>query len=400
MRRVRCPADGVVLMFRRILVRPWNVRIARILWGVFVVIVCIIVALPSHHRTVTLVLRHASIGWFEGQDIYAPSKGFLYLPQSAILFAPFAYLPFHTSEVLWRIVCLGGMATAIWRLARLATSEGNLELFPLMSLVAIPPAMDSARNGQMNIPLAALMVLAAVDLADNHWWRATLWMTLGLALKPLMIVMILLGAALYRPMSWRLPIALVIVLSLPFLTQDPAYVIRQYEASVNTMLVASNPGPNILFSDFFELLQSLDVHVQHATETAVRAITALLTLGLAWLGRRRWGHVRGAVLVLALASCYLMLFNPRTENNSYVILGPSLAVFAAWAFLVDRWYAVGWALVAVTMGVAGSYEITRGPNHWLSPSLCLAFLAYIVYLVLADRRPATTTPSSVTQGRA
>jgi hypothetical protein len=82
-----------------------------------------------------------------------------------------------------------------------------------------------------------------------------------------------------------------------------------------------------------------------------------------------------------------MLFNPRTENNSYVILSPSVAVFAAWAFFVDRWKLVGWVLVAIVAGISGSYEITRGPNYWLSPSLCLIFLAYVTYLLLARRQP-------------
>jgi hypothetical protein len=86
-----------------------------------------------------------------------------------------------------------------------------------------------------------------------------------------------------------------------------------------------------------------------------------------------------------------MLFNPRTENTSYVLLGPSLAVFAAWAFLVDRRSAIGWMLLGIIVGVTGSYEITRGPNYWLSPSLCLIFAGYLTYLVLAGRQPNLET---------
>jgi hypothetical protein len=35
--------------------------------------------------------------------------------------------------------------------------------------------------------------------------------------------------------------------------------------------------------------------------------------------------------LLALSVCYLVLFNPRTEPNSYIILAPSLAYFAYYA---------------------------------------------------------------------
>ena len=90
------------------------------------------------------------------------------------------------------------------------------------------------------------------------------------------------------------------------------------------------------YSDLFGVVQSLGIETPYAVQAAIRGLAAMLTLGLCRLGVRLWGNVRGEVLLLAMASCYLMLFNPRTENTSYVLLGPSLAVFAAWAFLVDR----------------------------------------------------------------
>jgi len=243
----------------------------------------------------------------------------------------------------------------------------------------------------MNLPLAALMIHAVVDLADRRWWWASLWLSLGLALKPLMIVPILLVAAIYRPMVWRLAVGVAAVLLLPFAAQHPAYVVEQYRLCVRKMSMSSRPGSMERFSDLFGIVQSLGIETPYAVQAAIRGLAAMLTLGLCRLGVRLWGNVRGEVLLLAMASCYLMLFNPRTENNSYVLLGSSLAVFAAWAFLVDRRSAVGWMLLGIIVGVTGSYEITRGPNYWLSPSLCLIFAGYLTYLVLAGRQPKRET---------
>jgi len=52
---------------------------------------------------------------------------------------------------------------------------------------------------------------------------------------------------------------------------------------------------------------------------------------------------------------------------------------------------LGWMLLGIIVGVTGSYEITRGPNYWLSPSLCLIFAGYLTYLVLAGRQPNLET---------
>src|SRR3989304_8373190 len=119
------------------------------------------------------------------------------------------------------------------------------------------------------------------------------------------------------------------------------------------MSMSSRPGSMERYSDLSGIAQSLGIETPYAVQAAIRGLAAMLTLGLCRLGVRLWGNVRGEVLLLAMASCYLMLFNPRTENTSYVLLGPSLAVFAAWAFLVDRRSAIGWGWWGFSCGSPG-----------------------------------------------
>ncbi len=52
--------------------------------------------------------------------------------------------------------------------------------------------------------MAGLMMLATVDLVDKRWWRAAAYLSLGLAIKPLCLVLVLLAAVLYPATMWRL----------------------------------------------------------------------------------------------------------------------------------------------------------------------------------------------------
>lgn len=369
---------------------PYAVRNAWIIWIVLFVVIAAIVAMPSNRRTVTPVYRTASINWSEGRDLYEQGiAGYLYLPQACILFTPFSRLPFPIAEVLWRAFCIGMLATAVWRLARLGGRDAGRELFPLMTLLVIPTALECARNGQVNLPLAALMAFAGIDLAERRWWAATLWLVLAFALKPVVMVMLALTVFLYPPMRWRLAAGLAILFAFPFLTQHPAYVWGQYKLFTVKLQAAGSPDELDYFSDLFGILGAMGINVPNAVRTVVRAAAAAVTLGLCGLALKRWGHVRGTVLFLSFNICYLMLFNPRTENNTYVIAGLPMALFASWAFLCDGWRAVGGLLAALILVMSASYEITRGVNHWVSPSACLVFLVYLIYLLLADLRPAS-----------
>jgi hypothetical protein len=199
-------------------------------------------------------------------------------------------------------------------------------------------------------------------------------------------VLVLLVAALYRPMLWRMPIALLMLFLLPFLTGSPDYVIRQYELFGHNLIYSTTDPRNMAFyDDVFGMISSFGIDVPFSVQTFVRVVAALFTLGLGWLGMNRWEERRGAVLVFTLAAVYLMLFNPRVEHNTYALLGPAIAIFAAWEMLVDRRVVMGWTLIVLVILVAGGYEIGRrivpGNTTWLHPTACLFFFGYIIYRV-------------------
>jgi len=79
-----------------------------------------------------------------------------------------------------------------------------------------------------------------------------------------------------------------------------------------------------------------------------------------------------------------LLFNPRTENGTYVVAGLPMAVLAARALFWYHQRAVAWLLIALMPVMGASYEITRGSNHWLCPGVCLVFLIYVIFLPLMN----------------
>ena len=175
-------------------------------------------------------------------------------------------------------------------MSRFAGRGGAVDLFPLMTLLVIPTALGSARSGQMNLPLAAIMALACVDLGECRWSLAAFWLALGLALKPLIFVMLVFAAILYRPMRWRLALGILVVFAMPFLTQHALYVWGQYRLFIVKMQVAGQPGETCCFSDIFGMARALGITAPFAVQAVVRMIAAALTLAVCLLALKRRGN--------------------------------------------------------------------------------------------------------------
>ncbi|HEX7377019.1 MAG TPA: glycosyltransferase family 87 protein, partial [Pirellulales bacterium] len=305
--------------------------------------------------------------------------GFLYFPQAAILYAPFT-LPTPLGDILWRWVSLGALAVSVWRLAERVAPEKRAAAFSLATCLALGPALASARNGQMNLLLTALVTLAFIEIADRRWRRAACWLCLGAALKPLMIVPMALAAAVYRPL-WRPLLGGVAVLFLlPFFTQHPSYVWQQYGECLHKLFLAGNPGAENPGSDLFGLLSSWGYVAPLTVQTLTRVAAAGATLLLAMMAARRT-----AFLVFALAACYLALFNPRMENNGFVLLGPVMGWLAAESLLLDGRRAVAIVIAIASLAITFNYQITGGHNFWLCP-----LMGAVVWLCVVARSLAGT----------
>jgi len=358
---------------------------AWIAWAVlFLVTAAIIVG--GSGRTVVPAYREGAVSWVAGHFIYhhIGVGGFPYLPQAAILFIPFSLFSVIAGEVVWRLVNIAVFALGIFHFAGLAEGRSGKKFFPLMTLVTLPMAWDCARNGQATLAMTGLMLLAVIAVAQRRWWRATLWLSLGISVKPLMVVLVLLIMAIDRPMSWRLAVGLVVTALLPFLAQHPGYVMEQYAGCWKHFTTAAHVGATEGgWTSPFHALRLVGVAIPEMVQTALRLAAALGTLVLCWLSRRRHDAVGSAIFIFSLSVAYLMLFSPRTENNTYAMLGPAIAVFLAGAYLVEKRFREGLLLGGIVFAILGGRVIERlltphAGTSWLSPLMAVCFTAYLL----------------------
>jgi alpha-1,2-mannosyltransferase len=369
------------------------------MWIVLAATICFVSQQQGFRRTVVHSYRAASLAWVVSQPVYELNSihGFLYLPSAAAVTVPFLALPPSAHELAFRAALIALLAWGTCRLARCVTNVTGHEAFLGMTVLVIPTAIGSAMAGQMNLALAAISALAAADVIEERWNSAAIWLGLGFALKPQMAVFLLLAGAIFPALRLRATLALIAALILPFLLQSPPYVIEQYRLCWEKLRLSGNPtAVNIHFNDLFGLLASVGLDLGTGAQWLIRTIAIPLTVLCTWHAARYGDTARKAFVTLAWAAVYLMLFNPRSEGGSYVIIAMPLAVFAVCAaaprcnpvqltllILID----IGWtasfpisqALHIFARHFIGTHA-THGWHYWFSPLLVLLFLGYLVYL--------------------
>jgi hypothetical protein len=377
---------------RRVTIQTLNQdRTGWILWSGLFGVLAVWIAIGNPH-SVTPAYHEAALHWIGGRNLYLDTgRGFLYLPQAALLDIPFALAPPVVSEIGWRIVTIGVFAAGAWRLSRLFGQASGNSFFSLATVLALPLSASAARNGQATLPIAGLMMLAAVDLSRRRWNRATFLLCLGFAFKPLTLVFILLAGGVYRPMALRLIGGLLIVLAAPYCTQTPDYVTSQYVDCLAMLRTAANVGLERPWAHFFGMVQAAGFEVDESIQTVVRFLVALGTLLLARRAVHQLPPERSAVYLYGLAGCYLMLFNPRTENNTYALVSPIIGLVWAESVLARRNWLVVVLLALMALGIVGSYELGRrlvpeARPVWLAPLMCLTFATFLVVRLVAEIR--------------
>jgi hypothetical protein len=367
--------------------------LAWIIWLLVFLVICGDVIRRPHSHTTTPTYRLASTQWWSGQDPYSyrSHDGFLYFPQAAILFTPFTWGPPLLGDLLWRAVNFSLFAYAIVRLQAFflrGKNENVDRTFLFLTLLAVPSSFASLRNAQFDLPLAALSVLAAAEIALSRWNAAAFWLCLAVALKPLAVVpMLLFGALQWRTLPWRLAAGLIVIFALPFLNAHPAFVAHEYVRCAQTLAWATQAN-EARYSDLAALLSHVAIFPPYWLKTAVRLAAALGYFGLGVAAVRRLDRAAAAWLIGALSADYLMLFNPRTETCSYVFLGPFLATAALACLSVPERRGLGWALVFGALGCAcDAIPVVHGlTDRWLKPLIALLFLLVLVEALFGIKR--------------
>ena len=325
------------------------------LWVVPMLVIGLLVVLHPRRETVTLGSYHpAAAHWWTGESLYVGPAGMNYLPHFAVLFTPFHFMPLWLGEVLWRFCNAATLAVGLWQLTRALFGPNSARAFLWATLLTMPLCMTSLRFGNANAVFGGVTLLAATAILNQRWGLASGLIALAIAIKPLGVALLLLAPLVYGPLRWRLALALLGLAIFPFLFGRPTYVWAQHrEAWAN--LQACAVVTEHRFSDINGLLRTLGTELKPGVSKVARVLAGGLTAVLWLWGARRLHEPLTCLWLYALATGYLMLFNPMTEENSYGILAPALA---AWGTLflfkmeMRAFRALGWGIVAMALSMA------------------------------------------------
>ena len=385
----------------------FGTRSGHLVWLILAASITISVILSiwsGHERTVVPAYRVAAQHWLAGEPLYnLQGHGFLYLPQAALTFAPWALLPRSAGEVTWRLAIIAIFALSISSMTKLV--NGNGRWYALISISSALLAWGCARNGQSTLVMTALMIMAAADLSESRWWRASLLLSLAFAFKPLALVMMLLVGVIYPRTSWRMVIGLALVALVPFATQRPDYVFAQYSDCLQSLGVTFEVGEAEKWAQLFGMLQVVGLDIPGPARTIVRLVAAVLTLWICWKATRQLSPQRAAFYIYSLSAAYLMLFNPRTEGNTYAMMGPVYGVLLAEALQQGKkGLNLFWMMFSSIVLSVLNYDLAilvtdREDAIWICPLVCLAVTSYLVVRLVNELQSAVAHDDESSDGQ-
>ncbi len=379
-------------------------RAAVVVWVLALVLLGGKALLWPHRNSVYPIFAEAGRRWLAGGDLYEPIAGqdaYRYSPLVAALLVPFGLLPDGPGGLLWRLagsaVFCGGLAW--WGRVVLppALTRGQ---WALLFLLPAPLTFGNVHNGQANVLIIGLLLLAVAAVARERFNVAALCLAVACLFKVYPIAVGLLLVALYpRRLAPRLGLLLAAGLLLPFLLQRSGYVAAQYAGWVEHL--AQNDRqlrPRAFWYRDARLLWGLcAAPLSSGAYQLVEAAGAAVAAGAClWARRAGLARPRLLALLLGLGCCWMTALGPATESSTYVLLGPT----AAWLLLsagADRHpiplrllWLIAYALLVVSQAASvlpggwGRSLQALGPQ----PLAALLFLGGLLALAYQPRAPA------------
>jgi alpha-1,2-mannosyltransferase len=308
--------------------RFWNIA-AGAVWAVALLILTIRSAGGYHHAIAFTNFRLAGLQWTLGEDLYTNWRGFVYSPLVAAFFAPFAYLPSSVGIVLWQLLnavaLLGGLAA----LLQTIFPDPVRRYAGIVYLLIIPSALGNLDIGHSNPLLIGLLMLAVAAAHGQRWGWAAVCIAIATALKiyPLAIGLLLCVVA-PRPFGWRLLIALLLVIVVPFLFQHWPYVFDQYRTWISTRGADDRLNYPIKYAplDLWFILHWIGrlrfpPFLYTLLQLAGGGAVAVFCAFGKWKG---WANERLLIGLFCLGLIWMVLLGPATETYTYVLLAPAL----------------------------------------------------------------------------
>ena len=295
-----------------------------------------------------LIFRSAFDHLRVGVDLYALHPGehadlFKYSPTFALLFAPFALLPFSVAITAWNLLTV----TAVFSAVRLAIDPRHRLMVLQLTGLGLITTIDGT---QTNGVIAALILFAFAALERDRSGRAAIAIASGTLIK--LFPAAALAFALPRKDRWRFGVffalAIVGLIALPLLATSFTTLIAQYRSWYSMGSVdALDRGASVM-----RLLHEL-VGYEGPNWPVQLAGTLLLLLPLA---RGAWKDPVHRQTFLASLLVYSVIFNHKAEQPSYIIAIVGTAI----------WYATGARGLAKSLTTAVVFISTIPVFIWVA----------------------------------
>ena len=313
-------------------------RILAAVWLLAVIVVSMQAAV--HHTNNFETFRTSWFNLIEGHDLYGPSERhldfFKYSPTFALLFAPFAVLPFWLGVLLWNALNAGALYYAMGRIL------GRDEAFAARLLVLFD-TIGAMQNVQSNALVAGMMIFACTDLDRRRELRGAAVIAIATAIKLFPIVAA--TYAIFR--QHRLPrftvysiAAAMLLVAAPVLVISRAELTEQYISWGAIQRVDS-------LDRGYSVMQQLQLWLGLGWPNWPVQLLGIVVL-LAPLARYAlWGQARFRLLFLASLLMFCVLFNHKSESPTFVV---ALSGIAIWFAVMDRTAWTWTVLVVVVIG--------------------------------------------------
>jgi hypothetical protein len=329
------------------------------LWTLALVIICFRTFFFPNTHSVYPIFSNAARNWLAGEDAYFPTDHrnldqYRYAPVITVLLIPFSFLPDNLGGVIWRLIGIGlmffaftGFCKTVWiPTQNFPGGERNeiqntpKQTWPWLFLFLMPLVLGSVNNGQANIHVLGLLLLAGWALACSRWNLAALSLTLACAFKLYPLAFALLILLLFpRTMTWRLGVFLCLATILPFLCQDNIYVSQAYSSWWNRLTMDDrNFSEEVIgYRDLWLLLRWSVVPINRIGYLGLQlgVALAMALVVVIWKMRENPGLWQiGGVFSLGIG--WMVLLGPATETSTYCLMAPHLAWAGAESWLRPR----------------------------------------------------------------
>jgi hypothetical protein len=309
-------------------------RLAVLVWLIPTIIVTILVLRDPERHSVYPIFAKAGMDWRAGIDLYNQAgEPFRYSPFAAVVFVPLSFLTHGIAPVLWRLSCIAVCLTGLSWWSRATLTSLSRTQRALLILLTGPLAVGNMHNGQANLLVIGLVLLATAAITRERFNVAACCLALACLFKVYPLAVALLFMLFFpRRLGLRLILALVGGLLLPFLLQWPDYVANQYlgwwhhlESNDRQLLIR-----DLWYRDFRLLVTAYVTPMSYQAYQIVEALAGIGIAGVCVLaGRFHISQERLLNLVLTLGSFWMTVVGPATESATFVLLAP----VASWLML-------------------------------------------------------------------